>query len=232
MGRPKVERPPATIRVLLLDDHALIREGLRALMGRMRGISVKGVAENIEEGLALVARVRPHVVLLHRSPQSLDAVTFLRRLSERDTAPRVLMLAVHVRGDDVVEALRAGAAGYLLTAASPTELEAAIRGVARGETVLGPRIAHHVAAAARGAPTPATGVSRLTGRQRDVLRLIAEGRGTKEIADTLGIGVRTVETHRANLRERLAIRDVAGLVRFALAQGLIAASGPAGRETA
>jgi DNA-binding NarL/FixJ family response regulator len=218
--------------VLLLDDHALIREGLRAVLARMRGIRVIGVAEDIETGLALVARHRPHVVLVHRSPQRLDGITFVARLAERGETARVLMLSVHVRGDDVVDALRAGAAGYLLTAATPAELEAAIRAVARGESVLGHRIAHHVAAAARGpAPAPA-GVGRLTARQRDVLRLIAEGQGTKEIADALGIGIRTVETHRANLRERLAIRDVAGLVRFALAHGLIRAEGPLGRETA
>jgi DNA-binding NarL/FixJ family response regulator len=218
--------------VLLLDDHALIREGLRAVLARMRGIRVIGVAEDIETALALVARHRPHVVLVHRSPQRLDGITFVARLAERGETARVLMLSVHVRGDDVVDALRAGAAGYLLTAATPAELEAAIRGVARGESVLGHRIAHHVAAAARGpAPAPA-GVGRLTARQRDVLRLIAEGQGTKEIADALGIGIRTVETHRANLRERLAIRDVAGLVRFALAHGLIRAEGPLGRETA
>jgi DNA-binding CsgD family transcriptional regulator len=89
-----------------------------------------------------------------------------------------------------------------------------------------------MAAAARGPAPPAAGVGRLTARQRDVLRLIAEGRGTKEIAEALGIGIRTVETHRANLRERLAIRDVAGLVRFALAHGLIGVQGPLGRETA
>ena len=233
MGKPRGRRPLPAVRVLLLDNHALIREGLRAVVGRMRGMRVSAAAEDVDTALALVARHRPHVVLVHRSPQSLDGIAFLGRLAERGETARVLMLSVHVRGDDVVDALRAGAAGYLLTVATPSELERAIRGVARGETVLGHRIAHHVATAARSpaAPTPA-GVGRLTARQRDVLRLIAEGQGTKEIAEALGIGVRTVETHRANLRERLAIRDVAGLVRFAIAHGLIGTQDPLGRETA
>jgi DNA-binding NarL/FixJ family response regulator len=232
MGKARGRRPLPAVRVLLLDDHALIREGLRAVISRMRGMRLMGVAEDIETGLALVARHRPHVVLVHRSPQRVDGMAFLAGLAERGETARVLMLAVHVRGEDVVDALRAGAAGYMLTAATPAELEAAIRGVARGETVLGHRIAHHVATAARGAAAPTAGVGRLTARQRDVLRLIAEGQGTKEIAEALGIGIRTVETHRANLRERLAIRDVAGLVRFAIAHGLIGAQDPLGRESA
>lgn len=232
MGKPRGRRSLPAVRVLLLDSHALIREGLRAVIGRMRGMRVVAAAGDVDTGLALVARHRPHVVLAHRSPQGFDGIVFLARLAERGETARVLMLSVHVRGDDVVDVLRAGAAGYVLTTATPAELETAIRGVARGETVLGHRVAHHMAAAARGPAPPAAGVGRLTARQRDVLRLIAEGRGTKEIAEALGIGIRTVETHRANLRERLAIRDVAGLVRFALAHGLIGVQGPLGRETA
>ena len=211
--------------MLLLDDHELLREGLRLVVARMRGIRVVAAAADIDAALILAARHRPHVAIVRRAPQSPNGFAALARLAGSAAPTRVLVLATDVRGDDVVEALRAGAAGLLLTAASPEELESAISGVARGDTVLGPRVARYVAAAARGEAPSGSGADRLTDRQRAVLRLIAEGKGTKAIATALGIGIRTVETHRANLRERLEIPDVAGLVRFAIGEGLVGEPG-------
>lgn len=223
MGKAILRRPPPTIRALILDDHALTREGLSAVLGGMQGIRVVGAAENLAAALPLVTRHQPHVVLVHHSSPDLDLNAILKELSR--SSSRVLIVAVHARGPDASDAIRAGAAGYLLTAAHPSELESAIRAVARGETVLGPRLAQQVTTAARDAAKSASAVGGLTARQRDVLRLIAEGKGSKAIAAALGIGIRTVETHRANLRERLNIHDVAGLVRFALAQGIVATRG-------
>jgi DNA-binding NarL/FixJ family response regulator len=206
---------------LLVDDQLLVRAGMRALLTGMAGVGVVAETAEAEAAVRLALTHRPQVALVHLSTLGLRGLDLVSRLARDVPDCRVVVYSMSGRGQEVLEALRAGAAGYLLTLARPEELESALGAVLRGETYLGPRIAHHVAEAARDRATSADGVERLTTRQREVLRFIAEGLGTKEIADRLKIGVRTVETHRANLRERLDLHDIAGLVRFAIVHGLV-----------
>lgn len=210
------------IRVLLADDHVLVRAGVRALLERMAGVQVVAEASDGAEALRLVARHRPQIVLLDITMPGLNGLEATARIAKEFPQTRVIVFSMHGTKQHVLHAIRAGAAGYLVKEARPEELESAIRAVARGETYLGTAIAGHVVEDVRDRIASTAPVERLTSRQREILQLIAEGgRSTKQIAERLGIGVRTVETHRAELMERLDIHDVAGLVRLAIAQGLV-----------
>jgi DNA-binding NarL/FixJ family response regulator len=209
-------------RVLLADDHALVRVGIRSLLSTIAGFDVVGEAGTGHEALELADKLRPHVVLMDIAMPGINGLDATARLVERHPEVRVIILSMHASEEYALQALRAGAAGYLLKDADLLELERAIVAVARGETYLSPAISKHVIADYKRRvteqPEP---IGRLTPRQREVLRLIAEGLSTKEIAFKLGLSVKTVETHRAQLMERLEIRDVAGLVRFAIRSGLV-----------
>jgi DNA-binding NarL/FixJ family response regulator len=211
-----------TTRVLLADDHALVRVGIRSLLSTIVGFDVVGEAGTGHEVVELAGKLRPHVVLMDIAMPGLNGLDATARIVERHPGMRVIILSMHAGEEYALQALRAGAAGYLLKDADLLELERAIVAVARGETYLSPAISKHVIADYRRRvaeqPEP---IDRLTPRQREVLRLIAEGLSTKEIAFKLSLSVKTVETHRAQLMERLEIRDVAGLVRFAVRSGLV-----------
>jgi len=209
-------------RVLLADDHALVRVGIRSLLSTIAGFDVVGEAGTGHEALELADKLRPHVVLIDIAMPGINGLDATARLVERHPEVRVIILSMHASEEYALQALRAGAAGYLLKDADLLELERAIVAVTRGETYLSPAISKHVIAdyKRRVAEQPEP-IDRLTPRQREVLRLIAEGLSTKEIAFKLGLSVKTVETHRAQLMERLEIRDVAGLVRFAIRSGLV-----------
>jgi DNA-binding NarL/FixJ family response regulator len=209
------------IRVLLADDHVLVRAGVRALLERMPGIEVVAEAGDGAEALQLIKRHRPQVVLLDISMPGLNGLEAAVRIAKEFPHSRIVVFSMHGTKQHVLQAFRAGAAGYLLKEAHPEELESAIRTVARGETYVAPSIAGHVVEDVRARSAAPSGFERLTSRQREILQLVAEGRSTKQMSERLGIGVRTVETHRAELMERLNIHDVAGLVRFAVATGLV-----------
>lgn len=213
---------PKPVRVLIADDHALFRAGLRALLEPLPDVTVVAEASDGWEALRLVAEHGPDVVLMDISMPGLNGLDATSRLSLENPAVRVLILSMHAEEEYVNHALRAGAAGYLLKDARRDELELALHAVARGETYLSPRVARSVVAGYvghRGDPAD----SRLTPRQREILRLIAEGQPMKAIAARLGLSIKTVEGHRAMLMERLGIHDVPGLVRFAIRVGLVSA---------
>ena len=212
----------APTRVLVADDHALVRVGIRSLLSTIAGFDVVGEAATGHEALELAGTLRPHVVLMDIAMPGLNGLDATARIVERHPETRVIILSMHASEEYALQALRAGAAGYLLKDADLLELERAIVAAARGETYLSPAISKHVVAdyKRRVAEQPEP-IDRLTPRQREVLRLIAEGLSTKEIAFKLSLSVKTVETHRAQLMERLEIRDVAGLVRFAIRSGLV-----------
>ena len=212
------------IRVMLADDHALFRAGIRALLESIPGVVIVGEAGDGHEALRMVAEFRPDIVLLDVSLPGLNGIEVAERV--RDTpGTRVLILSMFANEEYVLRSLRAGAAGYLLKDSTVVELEAALRSIADGGSYLSPAVSGHVLAAYvrrvgdEGAPAQAT----LTPRQREVLQLIAEGHGTKEIAALLFLSAKTVETHRAQLMERLGIRDVPGLVRYAIRAGIVSA---------
>ncbi|MFL5303274.1 MAG: response regulator [Anaeromyxobacteraceae bacterium] len=211
------------LRVLLADDHALVRAGLRALLAELPDVEVVGETGDGQEALRLLGEKKPDVALVDISMPGLNGIEVAVRARKEHPATRIVILSMHVDDEFVRRALAAGAAGYLVKNADRSELELALRAVARGDTWLSPAISRSVAAAyARGGQSrPAGPFEVLSPRQREVLQLIAEGLSTKEIASRLDLGVKTVETHRAELMERLGIHGVAGLVRYAIRVGLV-----------
>jgi len=211
----------STIRVLVADDHSLVRAGIRSLIENVEGAEVVAETGDGHEALRLIEQQRPNVALLDVAMPGLNGIEVAARAAKIAPACRVIILSMYATQEYVRRALQVGAAGYLLKDAGVAELEGAIKAVARGEMFLSPAVSKSVI---EGYVRPVTAVSeldRLASRHREILQLIAEGQTTKEIAEKLKIGVRTVETHRAELMARLDIHDVAGLVRFAIRHGLI-----------
>jgi DNA-binding NarL/FixJ family response regulator len=214
--------PVSVLRILLADDHALVRAGIRLLLESLSEIEVVGEAADGHEALRLVAERHPDLALVDVSMPGLNGLEMTMRAVKEHPRLRVLILSMHADEEYVRQALRAGAAGYLLKNADRSEFELAVRAVARGDTWLSPAVSKTIAAAfARDDRAPQGPFERLTPRQREILQLIAEGRSTKEIAQRLGLSVKTVETHRARLMERLGVRGVPGLVRYAISVGII-----------
>ena len=210
------------VRVLLADDHALVRAGIRALLQGLEGVTVVAETGNGAEVLELARMHRPDVVLLDISMPGLSGLDVSAQLEQELPEVRVVLLSMHANEEYVLQALRSGAAGYMLKDSATAELELALKAVMQGETYLSPRISKQVVEGyvqRVGADQPAS--EKLTPRQREVLRLIAEGHSTKGIAHHLELSVKTVETHRAQLMERLQIRDIAGLVKYAIRNGLV-----------
>ena len=212
------------IRVMLADDHALFRAGIRSLLLGLEGVEIVGEARSGHEALRLVAERKPDVLLLDVALPELNGIEVAERLRDQP-GTRVLFLSMFANEEYVLRSLRAGAAGYLLKDSSVVELEAALRSVADGGSYLSPAVSGHVLAAylSRVGQGGVPAEPALTPRQREVLQLIAEGHGTKEIAARLSLSAKTVETHRAQLMERLGIHDVAGLVRYAIRSGIVSA---------
>jgi DNA-binding NarL/FixJ family response regulator len=210
------------IRVVLADDHALVRAGIRALLEKLPGIKVVGEADNGREALELIKTSAPNLILLDISMAELGGLEALPRIVKDFPAVKVLILSGHANEEYVLRALRCGAAGYMLKEAAAEELELAIKAVAQGKTYLSPSVSRTVVESylhrAAGEEGP---IEQLTARQREVLQLVAEGKNTKEIAGTLDISVKTVEAHRLQLMARLDIHDVPGLVRYAIRTGLV-----------
>ena len=213
----------SAIRVLLVDDHTLFRSGLRALLQSFGGIAVVAEAADGREALQLVSQQRPDVVLMDITMPDLNGLEATAQIAHDFPAVKIVVLSMHPDDAYVNRALKAGASGYLLKTASGAELELAIRAVARGDVYLGPRVAKRVIPGylATGIELPAE-IERLTPRQREILQLIAEGCTSKQIAQRLGLSVKTVERHRVELMHRLEIHDIAGLVRWAIRHGLVA----------
>ncbi len=217
------------IRVILADDHALVRAGIHALLASLEGIEVVAEAGDGRQALQLVEVNRPDMVLMDISMPELNGLDAVEKITRDFPHVRVVILSMHANEEYVLQALRAGAAGYLLKDAGITELELAVRAVARGETYLSPPVSRSVIddylRRLDNPPEigglPPVPEAKLTPRQREVLQLIAEGRTTQEIAKRLNVGIKTVETHRAQLMERLDIHEVAGLVRYAIRIGLV-----------
>jgi DNA-binding NarL/FixJ family response regulator len=210
-------------RIVLADDHALVRQGFRALLAAIADFEVVGEAVNGREALKLIRALAPEVALMDISMPELNGLDATAHALREQPQLKVIIVSMHATETYVLEALRAGAAGYLLKDADAGELERAIRAVARGERYLTPSVSHHVIERFRRAERGETSAETeaLSPRQREVLQLIAEGKSTRDIADRLNLSVKTVETHRAQLMQRLDIFDVAGLTRYALRIGLI-----------
>jgi DNA-binding NarL/FixJ family response regulator len=209
-------------RVLLVDDHALVRAGIRSLLEKMPGVEVVGEARNGREALDLVKSASPNLVLMDIAMPDLGGLEALPRIIKNFLGVKVIILSAHANEEYVIRALRSGASGYILKDAATAELELMIKAVTRGETYLSPSISQTVIDSYLKRVGEVSGpLEQLTARQREILQLIAEGRNTKEIAATLDISVKTVEAHRLQLMARLNIYDVPGLVRYAIRSGLV-----------
>ena len=206
-------------RVLLVEDHNLVRCGIRSLLEAEREIEVVGEAGDGRQALELVRALKPHVVLMDVAMGDLNGIDATRLITAEHADVRVLILSMHGDEQYIYEALKAGAKGYVLKSAAVKELTSALRAVAAGKHYVSPSLASVVVddyvRRAKGEAVPSQ-ADKLTAREREVLQLIAEGHSSAEVAKSLFISVRTVETHRHNIMEKLGIHSIAGLTRFAI----------------
>jgi DNA-binding NarL/FixJ family response regulator len=211
----------SVIRVLLVEDHTLVRAGIRSLLNSVRGIDVVGEAGNGREGLKLVRKLEPDVVLMDISMPELNGMEATARITKSHPQAKVLMLSMHNDEEYVAQSLKAGARGYLVKGAATKELEQAIHAVMRGDMYISDTVSRNVVDKLMQDSSSGSALGNLTSRQREILQLVAEGCSTRDIAERLSLSVKTVEAHRTHLMDRLEIRDVPGLVRFAMKAGLI-----------
>jgi DNA-binding NarL/FixJ family response regulator len=208
------------IRVLLVDDHAVVREGLRAFLELQEGIEVSGEAADGEEAIDAAARLRPDVILMDLVMPRLDGVTAMRSLRERAPGARVIVLTSFLDDDKLLPALRAGAAGYLLKNAEPREVVRAVRAASAGEALIDPVVAARLieTLAADGGEEP---LDRLTPREREVLVLIGRGFPNKLIARELDVSEKTVKTHVGHVLAKLGVTDRTQAAVFAVRAGIV-----------
>jgi len=211
------------VRVLLADDHTLVRAGVRKILEAQRGVEVVGEVADGAAALEALARSKVDVLVLDLTMPGLDGFAVLRRARTLTPALKVLVLSMHADAEFVSRAVREGADGYLLKDSAVNDLVAAIQAVREGRAYHSPQIQRQLTDLLRGGAPPAGALDMLTDRERDVLKRIAEGLSTKEIAAQFDISARTVETHRANLMRKLDVRSLAQLVRLAIREGLVEA---------
>ena len=214
-----------TCNLLLVDDHSLIRAGVRALVLDIPGYAVVGEANDGSQLLEMVEQLSPDIVLLDISMKETGGLEALRRLKLVRPQSKVLILSMHTDPSLIMQALESGAHGYLLKDTTATELEHALEALRNDERYLSPAIAHTVINQAltrnQKHQLAVPDMHNLTARQLEILRLIVRGKSTREIANGLGLSIKTVETHRSQIMKRLQIYDVAGLVLFAVREQII-----------
>jgi len=208
------------IRIVLADDHAVLREGLRSLLSLQEDIEVIGEASDGQAALEMVNRLQPDVVVMDIAMPVMDGLEATRRLKQAHPETRALILSQHDNREYILSALQAGASGYVLKKSGGAEVAAAIRGIFREGAFLPPAIARQVMDRYIKQPPDQSGRVRLTEREKQVLSLIAEGKSTREIAEQLCLSVKTVMAHRTNIMDKLDIHSRAELVKYAIRQGL------------
>ena len=212
------------IRILLADDHALVRAGIRTLIEKIPNVEVVGEANTGRQALEMVKTRLPNLVFMDIAMAELGGLEALPRITKDFPGVRVIILSAHANEEYVIRALRGGAAGYMLKDAATTELELAITSVSEDKTYLSPSMSRPVIDSyLERVGGPLSPLEQLTPRQREILQLIAEGKNTKDIASDLDVSVKTIESHRLQLMERLNIHDIPGLVRYAIRTGLVSA---------
>jgi len=212
----RITNEARTIRVVLADDHDLVRTGIKALLSMVEGVDVIAEARNGKELVTLVASLNPDVVMTDISMPGMDGITAIAEIHSKQPEVRLLVLSMYDTVDFVKRAVSNGACGYLMKDAPPFELEQAIRSVMATGSYFSPAIAQRLLQ-----PSEPTVNDELTHRQIEILTLIAQGRASKEIADELGLSPKTVDVHRARIMERLRINDIASLTLYAVRKGLI-----------
>ena len=216
------------VRIMIVDDHNLVRAGFISLLKNLSGIHVVAEAGEGYEALRLIKEKKPDIVLLDISMPGLNGLEVAERVNKEFPEVRIIFLSMYLNEEYVMQAIRNGAAGYLLKDSKTEELELAIRSVARGETYLSPPVSKQVIEdyinrldKTRPVKHESGGYERLTPRQIEVVQLITEGCRTKEIAYRLNVSIKTVDAHRTQIMQRLDIHDIAGLVRYAIRMGIV-----------
>jgi len=213
--------PDKPITVILADDHTLVRAGIRALLEKLSSVKVIGEASDGREVLNLLKTQRPDVVVMDIAMPGLNGLDAAERMTRDFRDVRIIILSMHNNEEYVVRALKAGVVGYLLKKAATAELETALHEVMRGKIYLSREAKLNMNFPLQGITSRSSPLEKLTGRQREILQLIAEGQNTKQIGDLLKVSPKTIEYHRMKLMDRLNLHDIPGLVRFALRAGLI-----------
>jgi DNA-binding NarL/FixJ family response regulator len=211
------------LRILLVDDHTLVRAGLRALVSNLPNVDTVLEAGDGDEALKLLETETPDIILTDIQMPKLNGLEIVSRVQQSKSKTKVIVISMYANEEYVLRALKNGAAGYLLKDAGPDELGLAIRAAMQGERYLDSRIAPKVDNYLCRAALAQDPLDTLTPRQREVLQLVVQGYSNKEMANMLGVSVKTIEAHRAQVMETLGIADVTGLVRFAIRNGLISA---------
>jgi DNA-binding NarL/FixJ family response regulator len=215
---------PMSVRIVLVDDHRLVRAGIRALLEKNPQGEVVGEAADGREAFPLIEKQRPDIVLIDIAMPGLNGLDAVDRIKKEWPETKVIILSMHANEEYVVRALRSDVSGYLIKDAAVDELEDAIRTVTEGEVYFSRRISKRVIRDYLTNTDEIRGpLEQLSSRQREVLQLIGEGKNTKEIADILQVSVKTIEAHRLQLMQRLDIHDIPGLVKFAIRTGLVSA---------
>ena len=214
------------IRILLADDHTMIRSGIATLLQSIKEFSIVGEAEDGEDAVQKTSELRPTVVVIDLSMPKLSGIEATRIIKKRYPETNVLVLTMHENEEYVYQILKSGASGYVLKSAGKDELAEAIRAVAKGERFFSPRISQlmaegYVKRVEKGGADAPKGDVPLTRREREILALVANGLTNQQIADQLFISPRTVDTHRTNIMQKLDIHDLANLVRYAIEHGII-----------
>jgi DNA-binding NarL/FixJ family response regulator len=207
---------PQTIRIVLADDHDLVRSGIKALLSMVEGVEVIAEARDGKELIGLVESLNPDIVMTDISMPGMDGITAIAEIHSKHPETRLLVLSMYDTVDFVKRAVANGACGYLMKDAPPMELEQAVRSVMASGSYFSPAIAQRLLQ-----PSEPTVDDELTHRQVEILRLIAQGRASKEIAYELGLSPKTVDVHRARIMERLRLNDIASLTLYAVRKGLV-----------
>jgi len=212
-------------RVLLAEDHTIVRKGLRSLLDKETGIKVVEEAEDGREAILKAEELYPDVVVMDIAMPGLNGLEATRQIKKRFPDIKIIILTMHANEEYILQSLKAGASGYLIKKAAPVELISAINAVHKGNSFLSPSISRMVIdeyiRRSKEISEGEEGFERLTVREREVLQLIAEGRKTREIAELLYISIKTVETHRAHIMNKLDIHSTAELTRYAIRKGII-----------
>ena len=215
----------AKIKIFIVEDHTVLREGLRALLESQGGMEVIGESAEGGEAVAMVCELKPDLVIMDLFLEGLSGIEAIGRIRKKAPATRILVLSMYGNEEYVVSAVMAGANGYLIKGSGISEIVEAIFSLVKGNKYFSPSIAEKLSAASPGGKrsekSPGDKLGRLTPREKEILQLIAEGRTSSQIAEDLFISVKTVETHRTNLMTKLDIHNTAGLTRFAVSVGLV-----------
>lgn len=217
-----------SVRIVIADDHAMMREGLKAIIGKEPGMEIVGEAENGKRAIELVKKIGAHLIVMDVAMPDLNGIEATRQLLKATPTVKVVALSGHTNRGFVREMLKAGASAYVLKSRAGDELLRAIREVMKGKKYLSPDIARgvvdeyvEISSSLNKNPAFVT----LTDREREALQLLAEGKSTKEIADAMGVSVKTIETHRRNIMEKLNLHSVAELTKYAIREGITSVDG-------